>query len=215
MYMADGPRQRCPEGRTAQPGAHLTSATRATARGRRAPCTRLLHLPAPGLSLSRAGAAAQTSGSGRRCESIVHGQVVAQPGRQASRVRRLDWADLKRDCQPGGVDRTPSRGRTWLAGRIGPRTLRLEYQFDRLLPAKLARAYELLVPDQVRPALGSGGDQFAGRQEVLNHESSGAVRSCVVGSPERESHDFQPGGGTDRIRRQPWIPGSTRVALPG
>jgi hypothetical protein len=39
------------------------------------------------------------------------------------------------------------------------------------LPEKLARAYELLVPDQIRPALGSGGDHADGRQDALNHES--------------------------------------------
>ena len=36
------------------------------------------------------------------------------------------------------------------------RTLRLEYQFDRLLAEKLAHAYELLVPDQVRPTAQAG-----------------------------------------------------------
>ena len=31
---------------------------------------------------------------------------------------------------------------------IRPRTLQLEYRFDRLLPDKLAHVYQLLVPDQ-------------------------------------------------------------------
>ena len=32
-----------------------------------------------------------------------------------------------------------------------PRTCRLEYRFDRLLPDKLAQVYQLLVPDKRRP----------------------------------------------------------------
>ena len=42
------------------------------------------------------------------------------------------------------------------------RTLRLEYQFDRLLAEKLAQAYELLVPEQARPTPEAlGVDVFA------------------------------------------------------
>jgi hypothetical protein len=47
------------------------------------------------------------------------------------------------------------------------RTLQLEYQFDRLLPEKLAQAYELLVPAKVRPAAGAVTGQSGGEQEVL------------------------------------------------
>ena len=32
-----------------------------------------------------------------------------------------------------------------------PHTLKLEYRLDRLLPEKLAQAYQLLVPEQRRP----------------------------------------------------------------
>ena len=117
IYMTYGSRQRCPESRTAQLGSHPAALTRAPASGRRAPGSHLLHLQAPGLSLSRAGTAAQTPGPGRRCESVFHGQALAQSGRQTPDLRSLDRIDLERDRQPCLVGGTASRGRTWLTGR--------------------------------------------------------------------------------------------------
>ena len=70
------------------------------------------------------------------------------------------------------------------------RTLRLEYQFDRLLPEKLAQAYELLVPARVRPTAGAATGQTGGDQEVLNDETGRYLRPCVLGPPEREPHDL-------------------------
>jgi hypothetical protein len=43
--------------------------------------------------------------------------------------------------------------------------VRLEYQFDRLVAEKLAQAYEVLVPDQIRPTLRSGAGPSAEQQE--------------------------------------------------
>ena len=34
-----------------------------------------------------------------------------------------------------------------------PRTLQLEYRFDRLLPEKLAQAFQVLVPDKRQPII--------------------------------------------------------------
>ena len=51
---------------------------------------------------------------------------------------------------------------------------------------KLAHAYELLVPDQVRPIRADAGHP-AGNQEVLTDETGGIVRACIVRSPE-ENH---------------------------
>jgi len=99
---------------------------------------KLFHLQAPGLSLSQAGTAAQTSG--RRCEGVLHGQTLTQSGRDTPDLRGIDRIDLERDRQP----------------RLVGRALRLECQFDRLLAEKLAHAYELLVPDQVRPTVRAG-----------------------------------------------------------
>lgn len=72
----------------------------------------------------------------------------------------------------------PSR-RYCIAGEVvadrppgGHRSLRLEYQFDRLLPEKLAQAYELLVPTRGRPTAGAATGQTGGDQEVLNDATS-------------------------------------------
>jgi hypothetical protein len=56
------------------------------------------------------------------------------------------------------------------------RTLHLEYRFDRLAVQKLVQAYELLIPDQRRPAAGEGGS----RQEVVNEENGRSVRARLV-----------------------------------
>src|SRR5215831_13160100 len=86
------------------------------------------------------------------------------------------------------------------------RALRLEYQFDRLLAEKLAHAYELLVPDQVRP-IRADACHPGGNQEVLTDESGGIVRACIVRSPEGESHDLQPVGSPGGVCRQPRLSG--------
>ena len=117
IQMTYGSRQRCPESRAAQSGSQPAAGTRAPAPGRRAPRPCLLHLQAPGLSLSRAGTAAQTSGPGRRYESVFHGQALAQSGGQTPDLCSLDRIDLERDRQPCLVGGTASRGRTWLTGR--------------------------------------------------------------------------------------------------
>ena len=78
----------------------------------------------------------------------------------------------RRYCIAGEVvaDRPP--GRQW--------TLRLEYQFDRLLPEKLAQAYELLVPAKARPTAGAITGQTSGEQEVLNDATGRHLRPCVL-----------------------------------
>ena len=115
--MTSGPCQRCPESRAAQSGSNPTARTRTPARGCRAPRPGLLHLQAPGLSLSRAGTAAQTSGPGRRCQIVFHGEALPQPGGETARLRCFHRIDLERDRQPCLVGGAASRGRTWLTGR--------------------------------------------------------------------------------------------------
>jgi len=117
IYMLYGPRQRCPESRAAQPGSYPAARTRASARGRRAPLPGLLHLQAPGLSLSGTGSAAQTSGPGWRCQIVVHCEALPKPRRETAHLRCFHRIDLERDCQPCLVGGAPPRGRTWLTGR--------------------------------------------------------------------------------------------------
>lgn len=118
MYMTYGPRQRCPKGRAAQSGAHPAAGAPALAGCRRTPCPDVLHLPAPGLSLPRASTLTQAPCSGQRCQDFLHREAFAQPGRQASRLRRFHRIDLERDRQSGLLGGTTSRGRSWLTGRV-------------------------------------------------------------------------------------------------
>jgi len=114
--MSYGPRQQCPEGRTAQPGSRPVTAVRALAR--RGPTTgpELLDFPAPGLSLPRAGSATQAPSPRWRCQGVLHGQAVAQSRRATPRLRRFDRIDLKRDRQPCLLGRPIPWGRSWLTG---------------------------------------------------------------------------------------------------
>lgn len=117
IYMTDGQSHRGPESRATQPGAHAAAPTRAPARGRRTPRPDLFPLPAPSLPLPRAGPAAQTSGSGRRCQSVLHGETLAQSGRETPHARRCDRIDAERDRQPRLTGAAAPRGRAWLTGR--------------------------------------------------------------------------------------------------
>jgi hypothetical protein len=57
----------------------------------------------------------------------------------------------------------------------------LQFQFDRLLPEKLAQAYELLVPDEVRLVVGCMPSHQPKRdQEIMNDEASRHLRARVV-----------------------------------
>ena len=56
------------------------------------------------------------------------------------------------------------------------RTLRLQYEFDRLWVEKLAQAYELLVPDKIWPTGWVAPEQPGSEQEILNDATG---RGCT------------------------------------
>ncbi|MGA7412715.1 MAG: hypothetical protein WBW33_19715, partial [Bryobacteraceae bacterium] len=64
-----------------------------------------------------------------------------------------------------------------------PRTLQTEYLFDRLLPEKLAQAYELLAPTKARSMVRAIAEQNSGDQEVLSDATSCDLHPCVLGPP--------------------------------
>jgi site-specific DNA recombinase len=99
------------------------------------------------------------------------------------------------------ADRPPSR----------QRTLRLEYPFDRLLGEKLAQAYELLVPEQVRSTARADPHQHGNDQEHLHDETGRHLRPCILRPPEGEPHDRQSIGGVGGVCRSSRIPGPARV----
>jgi len=117
MYMSDASRQPYPKGRTDQLGTHPSAGVSALARGCPAIGPELLHLPAPGLSLPRAGAATQAPSPGRRCQSVFHRQAFAPSRRATPRLRCFDRIDLERDRKPCLLGGTAPRGRSWLTRR--------------------------------------------------------------------------------------------------
>jgi len=83
-----------------------------------------------------------------------------------------------------------------------PRTCRLEYRFDRLLPEKLAQVYQLLVPEKRRPVAGSTEKLAASPEsgtEMRHEQTSRYLRPSFFGSTEGEPHDCQPDGSADRM----------------
>src|SRR3974377_1746724 len=95
MYMSDASRQPYPKSRTGQLGPPPSAGVSALARGCPAIGPELLHLPAPGLSLPRAGAATQAPSPGRRCQSVFHRQAFAPSRRATPRLRCFDRIDLE------------------------------------------------------------------------------------------------------------------------
>jgi hypothetical protein len=78
-----------------------------------------------------------------------------------------------------------------------------EYPLDRLLGAKLAQAYQVLVPDK-RRAVGA-------TQEVSHEQAGSYLRSGIVGPPEGRTLDQQPNYGADGVRREPRVCGEGHV----
>jgi hypothetical protein len=72
---------------------------------------------------------------------------------------------------------------------LSPRSLQLEYRFDRLLSDKLAQAFQLLVPDQRRPVSTPVPNCAPQSSEVSDEQTSCDLRSGLFRSPEGESHD--------------------------
>ena len=188
IYVSDSSRQPYRKGPTAQFSPHPSAAVSALARG--GPQTRpeLFHLRAPGLSLPRAGTATQAPSPGRRCQSILHRQAFAPSRRATPHLRRYDRIDVeqgrRQPCLLGGP---APWGRSWLTGRALRREpSHLEYHFDRLLPDKLAQAYELLASDRCWSIAPS--PQPASCPEVVEMNKPAALYARVSSDRQKENH---------------------------
>ena len=144
-------RQRCPESQASEPRSGLVAAVRSTARRRGAIGARLCHLSTASLSIPPAGRALESASPSERIQAGVHGEAPTQFD-SAGAVVRICQEDLdQRSREPGTVGAPATRGRSWLSpSRLRHGPFSLEYRFDRLLPDKLAQAYQLLVPDRRR-----------------------------------------------------------------
>ena len=215
-YMSYASRQRCSKGRATQSGAHSSPRAGTPARGCRTLGSRVVGHQAPSLSLSAACSATPTTRPGTRRQGLLYGQAFAPFGGNAPDLRRLDRFDPERDRQPSRAGGTPSWGRPWLTTRLGrQRTLRVEYQFDRLGAEKLAQVYACLVPDPMQLPGRAAPPLPGNNQEVLNDQSGRYLRPGVLGPPEGEPHDRQPSGSLDGLCPSPRVQSSSRVALPG
>ena len=179
IYMSYGSRQRSPESRTAQPGSRPAARTRTPARGRRASRPGLFHLQAPSLSLPRTGSAAQAPSPGRRCQSVLHRQTLAQSGRPTPGIRRFHRIDLERNRQPWVVGGPAPRGRPWLSARRAGHA-RCGGNITLIgCPEKLAQVYACWCrtgpAGQPRP--------YTDEQEMLNDQSRRDLRPGILGSP--------------------------------
>src|SRR5215831_7102424 len=91
--------------------------------------------------------------------------------------------------------------------KSGPFRIHISYSFDRLLEAKLAQAYEILVPCRERPV--------GARMKEFEHENGGDLRQGFVGTATRGENDCKPDGSADRVRQEPRSGGTQRVGLGG
>lgn len=83
---------------------------------------------------------------------------------------------------------------------LPPRSIQLEYRFDRLLSDKLAQVFQLLVPDQRRAVTKAIPNLAAQTLEVSSEQTSSDLRSGLFGSSEGEPHDSQPDSSSARSR---------------
>ena len=65
-------------------------------------------------------------------------------------------------------------------GPVRQRALHLEYRFDRLLPDKLAQAYQVLVPDKRWPIPAKRREAAPESAEMNDEQSSRDLRSCLL-----------------------------------
>ena len=95
------------------------------------------------------------------------------------------------------------------------RALQLEYRFDRLLADKLEQVYQLLVPDR-RQQIGEQSPKPTNFASGVNDEQTRShLCSCVLGSPEGESHDCQPDSSASRIRTGTRVQRAAGLGIPG
>ncbi len=87
----------------------------------------------------------------------------------------------------------------------GPFQIQVSYSFDRLLEAKLAQAYAILVPCREHPV--------GVRVKEFDHEDGGNLRKGIVRAATRGEHDCEPDGVADRVRQEPRFGGAQRVGL--
>src|SRR5450631_1850657 len=85
--------------------------------------------------------------------------------------------------------------------------VRMAYRPDRLLPEKLAQAYQLLVPDRVAPATRSLTEK--------KDEASRDLCPCIVGAAEGTGNDRQPDSGVAGVCSGAELDGAPRVAVSG
>src|SRR5271166_285151 len=83
--------------------------------------------------------------------------------------------------------------------------IHVSYSFDRLLEAKLAQAYDILVPCRERPV--------GVRVKEFDDEDGGDLRKGLVRAAARGEHDCQPDGVADRVRQQPRSASTSRMGL--
>ena len=114
--MAHAESQRHAEGRATQ-SCSRSASTKGSSRGGVRACRNLLALPSPSLPLLGTSTRAARAGSRCRSENSFYRQAFSICGGQAPRLCVFDWADLKRNRQPGCCAVPEPRTETWLKSR--------------------------------------------------------------------------------------------------
>ncbi len=197
IYMTYESRHRSPESPAPERRPHAAPGGRDLARGRGAFGPGLCHLPPASLSVPPAGGAADRPGPGRRSQAGIYDQTPSQPDSPRAAVRHRHGRLAQRGGQPSAPRSAPTGAPAWGEGpRRQPPVVQLEYQFDRLLPDKLAHVYEVLVPDHRWPLGGTLPAPASPARELSDEHPGRDLRARVLG----------PTAGTTRLpaRRRHW-----------
>src|SRR5713101_8162837 len=168
---------------------------------------RVRFVPAPSLSISRASRQTWPSSAGRGSLDSYYPEASTAYRARVARLCCPQRSDARGDRHTCAGSVSERSSKAWLSDvqDVSPfkfiSTIRLIAYAGR----SSRRCMSLLVPTQQRLV----GTRV--REGV--HEAGGDLRSSVLGSAARGTHDCEPDGSADRVREEPRAGGSEGVDL--
>lgn len=114
ICMAHESCQQRAKGYAPQPRPQTVAAIRSSAGCGRTDAEGFRSLTSSSLSLFAAGAASDTAGPRRRCQSSIHRQALAKIGSATSSLREPGWFVVERGCEPSAPCDFAAEKKAWL-----------------------------------------------------------------------------------------------------
>jgi len=135
------------------------------------------------------------------------GHFEASPANRGTspQICETQWSDRRGNRNRRVECLSAYSKKAWLSRsqKSGPFRVHIAYSFDRLLEAKLAQAYEILVPCREHPV----------GVRVKEFDDGRDLRSGFVVAATRGEHDRKPDGVADRVCQEPRAGGTPRVGV--